>query len=147
MHVLAFIDGGYSRCRHCKGADCYSCDGVEGKCYRVYKESGYIVRVLGERRTVGGTAWYQLNHATVDMSKKRFHIATWFGRCGYRNLHVEPVKYKLRCSICNEEMGPLDYVGSKRFVVSRLSADFQRQSYEDYLEDGQPAWIVKESKA
>jgi hypothetical protein len=33
FHVLGFVDGGYSRCRHCKKStlDCVACDGFEGR--------------------------------------------------------------------------------------------------------------------
>lgn len=45
---------------------------------------------MGERRTVGGTAWYQLNHATVKVGVKCFRVVTWFGVCSYRKLKVSP---------------------------------------------------------
>jgi hypothetical protein len=50
------------------------------------------------------TAWYQLNHASYDKTKKRFHIATWFGVCSYRKLKVTPEKRKELCPICQHEL-------------------------------------------
>lgn len=52
---------------------------MEGRCYRVYRDNSYIVRVLEERKTIFGSGWYQLNHATVRVGVKRFHVITWFG--------------------------------------------------------------------
>lgn len=79
FHVLGFVDGGYSRCRHCKKStlDCLSCDGYEGRTRRCYEKDGYIVKVLAKRKSIFGTAWYQLNHASVKRGVKRFHVATW----------------------------------------------------------------------
>ena len=99
FHVLGFIIGGYSRCRHCSGADCYKCNGFEGKCYKLYRENGYIVRVLGERKTIGGTAFYELTHASVKKGAKHFHVATWFGSCSYRKLKVS-AEYREKVCPC-----------------------------------------------
>jgi len=89
FHVLGFILGGYARCRRCKGADCYACDGgFDGKTYKLYHKNGYIIRVMGKRKTVFGTSWYQLNHSSYKAGSVRFHIATWFGVCSYRKLKV-----------------------------------------------------------
>lgn len=141
FHVLGFIFGGYSRCRHCKGGDCYACDGVEGKCYKAYRENGYIVKVFGERRNVFGTAWYQLNHASVRVGVRRFHVATWFGVCSYRKLKVTVERRKALCPICQHELESLRYFGGKNFVVDRSSPDFKREFFADYEEDGRPVWF------
>jgi len=144
LHILGFVEGGYEGCRRCKGADCYSCDGVEGRCYRVYGDTGYIIRVLDERETVGGTAYYQLNHSSMDMLKRRFRVAVWFGRCGYNNLGVKFEKPRLVCPLCGSQCGFLDYVGSKPLVIDKKSRDFKRELFESFLQDGQPAWVVRE---
>ena len=140
FHVLGFILGGYSRCRHCTGGNCYACDGVEGRLYRAYRDNGYIVRVLDERRTVGGTAWYQLNHATVKVGVKCFRVATWFGVCSYRKLKVSPELRRRLCPICQHELERLRYFGSEDW----FSGEFEKKSnFEaDYCEDGQPVWVV-----
>jgi hypothetical protein len=90
-HILGFVDGGYSRCRHCKKSrlDCVKCDGYEGRTRRCYEKDGYIVEVLGKRKSIFGTAWYQLNHASVRRGVKRFHVATWFGTCSYRKMKLK----------------------------------------------------------
>ena len=145
FHVLGFVEGGYKRCRRCKGADCYACDGVEGKCYRVYQDTGYIVRVLEERKTIGGTAFYQLHHSSMDMLKRRFRVATYFGSCGYNNLGVKVEKRRLLCPLCGSACGPIEHIGSKSLVViPRSSRDFKSQFLKAFLEDDVPAWRVKE---
>jgi hypothetical protein len=140
FHVLGFILGGYGRCRHCTGGNCYTCNGVEGRLYRAYRENGYIVRVLGERKTVGGTAWYQLNHATVKVGVKCFCVATWFGVCSYRKLKVSPEVRRRFCPICQHELERLRYFGRKDW----FSGEFENKSkFEaDYCEDGRTVWLV-----
>jgi hypothetical protein len=51
-----------------------------------FLKDGYVVKVLGKRKTVFGTAWYQLHHATIRLGIKRFQSVTWFGNMGYRKL-------------------------------------------------------------
>lgn len=147
FHVLGFVVGGYSRCRHCKGGDCYACDGFEGRVYRAYRHNGYIIRVLGERKTVGGTAWYQLNHASIKKNVKRFHVATWFGVCSYRKLKVT-VEYKKRvCPICQHDLVSLRYFGDKRSILDCFFSDAdscdKRCSFEDYVENGRVVWVER----
>jgi hypothetical protein len=140
FHILGFVLGGYSRCRHCTGGNCYACSGVEGRLYKVYQDSGYIVRVLDERRSIGGTAWYQLNHATVKVDARRFRVATWFGVCSYRKLKVSPELRRRFCPICLHDLERLLYFGSKDW----FSGEFEKKNkFEaDYCEDEQPVWFV-----
>ncbi len=136
LHILGFVAGGYRRCRRCKGGDCYACDGIEGKLYREYRRSGYIVRIFGERETVGGTAVYELEHATMDYSKKRPHIVTWFGVCSYRKMKFTPEKRKALCPICQHELVRLSWVGRK--TLSELGKD----GVEDLTDaDGRLQWV------
>jgi hypothetical protein len=143
-HCLGFIEGGYGSCRHCKGGDCYACDGVEGKCYRVYRDNGYIVRVLEERKTVFGSAWYQLNHATVRVGLKRFHVITWFGVCGYNNLKRERVKVEteIPCPACSSEMVRSVHVGKRRIVKDLGDAAYKSVfADEEFDESGKPNYV------
>lgn len=142
-HVLGFIRGGYDRCRHCKGGDCYACDGVEGRCYRVYKDNGYIVRVLEERKTVFGTAWYQLNHATLRIGLKRFHVVTWFGVCGYNNFKGEGVGAGVvPCPACGEEMVRSVHVGKRRIVKDLGDVGYKSVFVDDeFDESGEPNYV------
>jgi len=138
FHVMGFILGGYSRCRHCKGGDCYACDGFDGKTYKLYRENGYIVKVFDERITIFGTAWYQLNHSSYKVGVKRFHIATWFGNCSYRKLKVTPKMRKEVCPICQHDLVEILYFGSKSLSLSE-----ERESFEDYEEEGQVVFAEK----
>lgn len=73
FHVIGFILGGYSKCRHCSKlyrasvVTCAGCDGFEMKTRRFYEKDKTIVKVLDERITVFGTAWYQLNHSGIKV--------------------------------------------------------------------------------
>lgn len=143
FHVLGYVTGGYSRCRHCKGANCYTCRGFEGKVYNAYRDTGYIVRVLGERKTVFGTAWYQLNHASLKVGVVRFHVATWFGICSYRKLKVTVEKRKDLCPICKHDLGAIRYFGARRIVFDRSLHSYERDTFEDYEEDGRVVWVER----
>jgi hypothetical protein len=151
FHVLGFIRGGFGRCRHCKGGDCRVCGGVEGRCYEAFDRTGYIVKVLEERETVGGTAWYQLNHASVKKEVKRFHVATWFGVCSYRKLKVKPEeKKKAVCPICRHELEKFRYCGCNPDVNAHrfklLSEGGRRDFLVDLEEDGRVVWAASVEK-
>lgn len=126
-HILGFVDGGYDRCRRCKGGDCYGCDGIQGRCYRAYQKSGYIVRVLDERQTVYGTCWYQLHHSTIRLGIKRFHVVTWGGRCAHNNFKTGELKPMAEqvCPICEGEMDRVFYVGERRFAKNVGDVDYK----------------------
>jgi hypothetical protein len=101
------------------------------------------VRVLGERKTVGGTAWYQLNHASVrrgDNSKKS-HVATWFGVCSYRKLKLingKDVGIKHKCPICGNDLVRVRYLGA----FSEVSISRRGEIVSFYSADGKPLWEV-----
>jgi hypothetical protein len=73
-HSLAFILGGYGKCRNCssfakfKGSSCLGCNGFEGRVRRSYEKNKYIIKCMDERITVFGTAWYQLNHSAIKVN-------------------------------------------------------------------------------
>ena len=156
FHVLGFVLGGYGRCRHCKGGDCYACDGSLGKFYRAYRSDGYskgyIVKVLGKRKksfygdkpNIFGTAWYQLNHATIDTTKERFHVATWFGVCSYRSFKLTPLRRKALCPICNRELYRVCDNGNP-FIVNEDLASACRSFYADaFGENGRRTYVKHE---
>lgn len=140
FHVLGFILGGY-RCRSCTKQCFKGCGEFEDRKYRCYEKDCCIVRVLGKRKTVGGTAWYQLNHASVKVGVVRFHVATWFGVCSYRKLKVTTEYKKNVCPICHHELVRLMYIGWKRFVLDRNAPEYTRDSFEDLMENGRIAWV------
>jgi hypothetical protein len=144
-HVLGFVLGGY-RCRSCKRTCFKGCGGFKDRSYRCFEKDGYIVKVLGERKTVFGTAWYQLNHASIVKGRVRFHVTTWFGVCSYRKLKVTAERRKDVCPICQYELVALDYVGLKRFVTDMREPEYERDSYEDFMENGCVAWRERVKK-
>jgi hypothetical protein len=150
FHVLGVIGavGGAERCRHCKGADCYQCDGIEGRCYRAYADTGYIIRVFDKRKTIRGTISYEADHCTIDYSKRRFRVSTWWGCMAYANLSrlgIKVEKSHLRCPECGSDCGPIEYFGSRKFNLERDSRGFVAASFEPPAEDGKIVWQVRES--
>jgi hypothetical protein len=153
FHVLGFILGGYSRCRGCR-KPCGSCDGFEARTRRHFERDGYIVKVAedeygvsGQRVTVGGTAWYQLNHASIKKDVARFRVATWFGVCSYRKLKVTIERKKAVCPICLHDQEDLLYRGNKQFCLDRDSPDFKKE-FMDELRDGENVlWDLKPKRA
>jgi predicted Zn-ribbon and HTH transcriptional regulator len=105
-HVLGFVRGGFDVCRDCvhDRGDCASCSFFKGREVREYAKDKYLVKVLEKRKTVIGTAFYQLNQATIRVGIKRFHVATWFGVCGYSKLKGKKLKAVATCPACHSEM-------------------------------------------
>jgi hypothetical protein len=148
FHVLGFILGGY-KCRGCKKECVKGCGcGFNDLQYRAFEKFGCIVKVAEDkygrkdaRKTIGGTAWYQLNHATIRTDVKRPHAVTWFGVASYRALKVKVEKRKVLCPLCRHECVKLLYFGSKNFVLDRDSPYFVRDGFDDLVEDGRVVWV------
>jgi hypothetical protein len=150
FHILGFIKAGYyDKCRHCVGADCHKCDGFEGLTRRLRKGEGkkkgdgYLIKVLEKRNksytsdepNVGGTAFYQLTHASVLKNVERFHVWTWFGVCGYNKEHVDVEVEKKVCPICKKDLGKYVYTGSRPLSDFKHGASV-RVCLFDVVEDG-----------
>ena len=146
FHVLGFIGGeGYGKCRNCKYQvektyeKCRGCDGFEGVTRREFEKDGYIVVVLGKRKTIGGTAWYQLNHSSIKRGVKKSHAATWFGVCSYRKLKLingKDVGVKHKCPICACDLVRVRYLG----VFSGLSISRRGEILSMFDDIGEPLW-------
>ena len=68
----------------------------------LFEESRWIVKNVGVRKSVLGTALYQLSHAGV--SEKGYHVVTWFGSLSYNKLAVDPLPQEVHvCPICGHE--------------------------------------------
>jgi hypothetical protein len=157
FHVLGYIDGGYP-CRNCKKArsECFGCKGFDGEARRLnaLKDSsgyGWIFKIptdkygrVQERKTVFGTMWYQLNHATIVKNDKRSSVVTWFGVCSYKRLKLKKGDRKNRdvCPICQHELVDIMYVGND---PKSLRFDSKISEWEELLfdKDGSPNWIIK----
>jgi hypothetical protein len=144
FHILGFIAGGYSLCRNCKNRKCIGgenyrlCDGFEAVTRKHYVNDKWIVKVFGKRKTVFGTAWYQLNHSTYDSSVRNFHIITWWGVLSYRKLKFTPEKKKQLCPICGSELVGVVYTG-----LNPEQFEGKREGLADYCEDGEVVWVEK----
>lgn len=169
FHVIGFIDGGYGCCRSCKNIllddggnvqvqdfkTCLNCKcGFEGRQRREYLIEGgrlgvggavsaYIVKVQAKRKTLHGTAWYQLNHSSIVRGAKRAQVATWFGVCAKNKVHLEKGD-RIRkdvCPICQHELIDLMYVGGDGDPHSEWWWKDREEAYLD--KDGMPKWIPK----
>jgi hypothetical protein len=106
---------------------------------RGYAKDGYLVKVLAERKTVVGSAWYQLNHATVRVGVKRFQSVTWFGLVSYGKFKSVKVKSESLCPACDGEMVRSFYMGKRHIVKDVGSADYVPLFVDDeFDEDGVP---------
>jgi hypothetical protein len=151
-HSLGYVEGGFDRCRNCvhTRSDCSSCDGFKGREVRGFANDKYLVKVEDSRKTVFGTAWYQLNHATIKVGLRRFHVVTWWGVCGNRKFEGEKLVAEVLCPVCSEEMVRSVYVG-KRFIVRDIGDvgylpvfaddefdEFGEPNYVDVVGGGRP---------
>jgi hypothetical protein len=75
-----------------------------------YKKHGWVVKNAGLRKTVAGTALYQLSHAGIH---KKYRTVTWFGSMSYNKVRIPPpLEKKELCPICGQELRQLWYFGS-----------------------------------
>jgi len=149
FHVLGFIVGGYSKCRNCpRRWNCLKgCGGFYDRTYQQFLKDGYYVKVFGKRKTVFGTAWYQLNHASVKKGVERFHVNTWFGVMSYRNAKIVVEDKKELCPICQHGLIEIRYCGSKHFILDGDDPEYVRESFEDYREgDNVVCWLERKRK-
>ena len=144
-HVLGMIgDGGFDRCRDCVHTreSCGLCAGFKGREVRGYAKDGYLVKVHEARKTVVGTAYYQLNHATVRVGIKRFHCVIWFGSVSYRMFKGVKLKAENLCAVCNGEMVKSFHVGKRRLVKDIGSPDYVSCFVDDEFDvDGSPNYV------
>jgi len=157
-HIVGFIKNGYSRCRGCKYNNkydrdrCRACKGFEGRVRRLNAKHGFIVKVLGERKSIWGTVYYQLDHCGVTVENSGYHNVTWFGVVSYCALKLIEddfvevgFKHNL-CPICQEPLEDLYYLGSDYY---RFAEEFWVKEFEEpFLDkDGKPRWKIKEKSA
>lgn len=102
---------------------------------------------MGARKTIHGTAWYQLNHATIVKGAKRSTVTTWFGVCSYTKLKLKKedrIRHDV-CPICQHELEDVVYVGEGEPLGLRgFDKYIVREWEEPFLdENGSPNWIPK----
>jgi hypothetical protein len=148
FHALAFAPD-RQKCRHCERVCFKGCGGFIDRNYRCGEKDGCLVKVLGKRKTVSGTAWYQLNHSSYRVGVKRSNVVRWFGVCSYRRLKVTVEKRKELCPMCGNELVKLLYFGSNPEVLAWLhacrdpEAKSVRSGWFEAVEDGRSdIWVV-----
>lgn len=68
----------------------------------VFEDHGWIIKNHGIRKTVSGTALYQLSHAGFS---KKLHTVTWFGALSYNKISVPKMPDQVHnCPICGEKL-------------------------------------------
>lgn len=143
FHCLGFIRGGFRKCRKCPYVDvderyrhaCSGCSGFYGRSKELYKKDKLIVKVMGERKTILGTCWYELDHATLRKSV-RSNAVWWFGVCSKRKYKVKVEKEKHCCPICGAELVRLRYWGEQPICVDRSAPFFKSSELVDYFKNG-----------
>jgi hypothetical protein len=140
-HVLGFVPA-RSKCRDCKRTCFRGCGGFVDRNYRCGEDDGYLVKVHAKRKTVVGTAWYQLNHATLRVGVRRFHVVTWFGSASYCKFKSEVSCCEDVCPACGEEMTRSVYVGKRQIAKDIGSADYLPLFVDnEFDESGQPNYV------
>jgi hypothetical protein len=143
-HAIASIEGGFDRCRECSHdfADCSGCDGFKGREARGFAKDGYLVKVHERRKTLFGTAHYELNHATIRLGIKRFQVVTWFGTLSYRKFKSAPLKSEDVCSVCHGEMIRAAHVGTRHIIKDVGVAGYVPVFVDDECNEfGEPNYI------
>jgi len=83
-----------------------------------FEAHGWIVKNIGVRETVSGTALYQLSHCGIH---EKYHAVTWFGKLSYNKLrHLAPAEIeKHQCPMCGADLVDLHYVGREEDLPDR----------------------------
>jgi len=133
------------KCRACHlaCAEHKDCDGFTNRNYRAFEKDGILVKVHRKRKTIFGTAYYELNHATVKVGLRRFHIVSWFGLVSNRKFRGEYSGAVSKCPACTETMSRGSYVGEEVFAKD-IGDPFYRSwlAVEPLGADGKPNTIV-----
>lgn len=143
-HCLGFVLDDYCRCRNCprKSVCDSNCNGFDSRAWKLFNEDGYYVKVLAKRKTVFGSAFYLLNHATIRLGIKRFCSVTWFGICSNRAYATPKVLSVDVCPACDDVMVRSVYVGKRSFVKDVGHPDYESISLRDeFDENGEPNFI------
>ena len=141
FHCLVFIKGGYG-CRACRCLRegtfdrCRSgCNGFEGVVRRVYDSAvakgkvPLIVKVKARRKTIGGTLWYELSHASYRKDVKKQFIVNWFGCCARRKLKIPKGKLpqiEHLCPLCGSKLQRVKFLGDYKDLLAYMAVADER---------------------
>lgn len=143
FHVLGYIKDGYDFCRSCdrEGSYCLGCPRFEGLTRKMYETDGWIVEVAKDKRgrrekrkNIFGTAWYQLEHASLRADAIRFQIVAWFGLVGNRKLKTVLKKMEYTCPLCGNELVRGYHVGGVCIVANRGERGFHKAFLIDHVD-------------
>ena len=76
--------------------------------------AGWVVKNLGVRKSVRGTAFYLLSHAAKGIlptpDQRGPEVVTWAGSMAYNRLRIEdPAPRPIRCAVCGQEISKSDW--------------------------------------
>ena len=130
------------KCRDCKKTGFRGCGGFVDRNYRCGEVDGYLVKVHDKRKTVLGTSFYLMHHATIRVGIRRFHIVTYFGSMSNRHFRSVVPPCEDVCPACDEEMARSSYVGKRRIVKDIGSPDYAALFVDDeFDESGEPNYV------
>lgn len=143
FHVLGFIKGGYGNCRACsfnmdgaclKGKD-GDCNGFNICAMRAYDKavkSGrvpLIVKVKDKRKSVAGTLWYELSHASYCKSASKKVVLNYFGAMARNKMKFPKLALsylKPECPVCKIPLQKIVYLGDYKDLLSFLAVKDER---------------------
>lgn len=154
FHSLAYISGGY-KCRGCEflkfsskkrvycGRSGILCDGFEQVTRRAHVGDGWIVSlaknekgIIEKRKSIFGTAWYQLEHASYRVGVVRFQIVKWFGVVNNRKLKTVHRHFDFKCGACGGVMERAFLPHNCEPIVSnRGEKGFVKNFMTDHVDD------------
>jgi hypothetical protein len=103
-----------------------------------YARHGWVVKNAGIRKTVHGTAMYQLSHAGVHES---CHTVTWFGAFSYNKLQVPPLLPEEHlCPLCGQKLRPVLYYGEEDIAYEEGGAWYAPEGWRYKIERRVRAW-------
>jgi hypothetical protein len=147
FHVLGFASD-RDKCRSCKKTCFRGCGGFVDRNYRLNEKDGCLVKVLGKRKSVVGTVWYQLHHSSYRVGAKRHNVVRWFGVCSYRRLKVVIPKVIHKCPLCGNDLVGCQYVGDDPEILAWVGlgrVPDVKLEYDAFLKCSASDWAIVDS--
>ena len=119
----------------------------------VYKTSGWVIKNLGVRKNIFGTAFYQLTHCGVYYGPEKKHNITWFGALSYNKFKKGEIpkgpKRITKCPYCKSEMKRVIWNGAGREPLPCMGQDqFYLAKAEDWHFKGyKEPYLPRESRS
>lgn len=105
----------------------------------LFRETGWVVKNRGIRKSVAATAFYQISHCGLTVQKKQsfdnrnyraVHSITWFGKLAYNKLRIpKEVIEEHVCPLCKEKLVPLLHFGPEELQGDEGSGWFDADSF------------------